>query len=265
MPPNGPFPERKYSYVTSLTDTAGDPHIPAASDPARDGLPGDCGACPFSQGELCRTVIGSDAENRVSKVGGSIRPRQHIYKSGESRGQIVVLRDGWAIRFVLTPDGRRQILSILLPGDIAGGEFLMREEARVSVQALATPLKYCAFDIADLKEFAKKDPSLIWTFVGIEIAEHEASEALMVGLGRRNAEQRIARLVLDIYERLEKRGLADGNTIPFVLRQKTIADLLGLTQVHVSRVMTAMKTQGIMQLARGSLTILDMRALRAAA
>lgn len=196
------------------------------------------------------------------KTHGSVRPRQHIYKSGESRGQIVILRDGWAIRFVLTPDGRRQILSILLPGDIAGGEFLMREEARVSVQALATPVRYCAFDIADLKEIAKKDPGLIWTFVGIEIAEHEASEALTVGLGRRNAEQRIARLVLDIYERLEKRGLAEGNTIPFVLRQSTIADLLGLTQVHVSRVMTAMKAQGIMKLARGSLTILDMRALR---
>lgn len=199
------------------------------------------------------------------KTHGSVRPRQHIYKSGESRGQIVILRDGWAIRFVLTPDGRRQILSILLPGDIAGGEFLMREEARVSVEALATPVRYCAFDIADLKEIAKKDPGLIWTFVGIEIAEHEASEALMVGLGRRNAEQRIARLVLDIYERLEKRGLAEGNTIPFVLRQSTIADLLGLTQVHVSRVMTAMKAQGIMKLARGSLTILDMRALRAIA
>lgn len=212
--------------------------------------------------EFCSAVMGVGEEERRLKVEGSVRPRQHIYKSGEARGQIVILRDGWAIRFVLTPDGRRQVLSILLPGDIAGGEFLMRNEARVSVQALAMPVNYCAFDIADLKEIAKRDPGLIWTFVGIEIAEHEASEALMVGLGRRNAEQRIARLVLDIYERLERRGLTEGTTIPFVLRQKTIADLLGLTQVHVSRVMTAMKEQGIMHVARGSLTILDMQALR---
>lgn len=173
----------------------------------------------------------------------------------------MVLRDGWAVRFAQTPEGRRQVLSILLPGDVAGGDILLHNEVRVPVQAI-TPVKYCAFDTDDLKAIADRDPNVVWAFMGICFSGHEASEARIVDLGRRNAEQRIARLILDLHERLTARGLATGDTMPFPLRQQTIADALGLTQVHVSRVMTAMRALGVIRLAGGSLTVLDMHGLR---
>lgn len=208
---------------------------------------------------FCGAVLGPnrDTAHRDRKTDGTVRARQHLYKQGETRRRVMVLRDGWAIRFALMPDGRRQILSILLPGDIAGGEFLMRGEVRIPAQAI-TPVRYCAFEAGDLREVAKDDPDLVWTFADICFSGHEAVEARLVDLGRRNAEQRIARLLIEIHGRLAKRGLANGNTIPFPLRQQIIADALGLTQVHVSRVMTSMRDRDIIRLSAGFLTILDM-------
>lgn len=225
------------------------------------GMSGDCDDCPLRDAEFCGAVLRSNPDIGDRKINGTVRPRQHLYKQGEPRGRLMVLRDGWAVRFALTPDGRRQVLSIAVPGDIVGGEFLMRDQASVSAQTV-TAVDYCAFGPDDLKEIARSDPDLVWAFVGICFSGREASEARLVDLGRRNAEQRIARLVLDIYERLARRGLAEANTMPFPLRQQIIADALGLTQVHVSRVMTAMREHGIIELSGGRLTIHDMQALR---
>jgi CRP/FNR family transcriptional regulator, anaerobic regulatory protein len=191
---------------------------------------------------------------------GSFRARQHIYRPGETPKRIVVLRSGWALRLALTSDGRRQVLSILLPGDIAGGELIMRDQVRTPVQSV-TPVEYCAFDVGHLKEIAKDDPALVWAFVDICFSGREASEARLVDLGRRKAEQRLARLVLDLYERLTEKKLTDGAAIPFPLRQQSIADALGLTQVHVSRVMRSLKENDVIRVQGGVLTILDMEAL----
>lgn len=222
----------------------------------------DCSTCPFRHATFCSAVLGSGKDSTRRRTSeGTIRARQHLHKQGDARGRVMVLRDGWAVRFVQTPEGRRQVLSILIPGGVAGGDILLHNEVRVPVQAI-TPVEYCAFDTDDLKAIADRDPNVVWAFLGICFSGHEASEARIIDLGRRSAEQRIARLVLNLHERLTARGLATDDTMPFPLRQQTIADALGLTQVHVSRVMTSMRALGVIRLASGSLTILDMQGLR---
>lgn len=224
-----------------------------------------CAACPFRHVGFCGAVIGANSEaRRRRQAEGTVRARQHIYRLGETPGRIVVLRRGWAIRSAIAADGRRQVLSILLPGDIAGGELIMRQQVRTPVQSL-TPVEYCTFDVGNLRDAAKRDPDLVWAFVEICFAGREASEARLVDLGRRNAEQRLARLIIDLHQRLTSKGLAQGDTIPFPLRQQTIADALGLTQVHVSRVMRSLRQARILQTGNGLLTILDMDALMSVA
>ncbi|MAU61534.1 MAG: hypothetical protein CMI62_12485 [Parvibaculum sp.] len=233
---------------------------------AQDAFEGDassngCDVCPFRRIGFCKAVLDADFDAKCRLQGeGRVRARQHIYRFGEAPGRIVVLRRGWAIRYVVAADGRRQVLSILLPGDIVGGELLIREKVRTPALSL-TPVEYCEFDIGNLKRLSKEDPDLVWTFVEICFAGREASEARLVDLGRRNAEQRVARLILDLHQRLTSKGLAQGDTIPFPLRQQMIADALGLTQVHVSRVMRSLRQARILKTGNGLLTILDMDAL----
>lgn len=220
-----------------------------------------CGSCSFRNSGLCAVVIGiNPGTNHCRKIDGAFRARQHVYRAGEAPGRIMVLREGWAAKSAFTPDGKRQVLSILLPGDTVGGELVMRSEARTHVQAL-TPIKYCAFDIDELMASSKDEPKFVWALVGLCSTSREASESRLVDLGRRNAAQRIVSFILEVFERLTKRGLADGATIPFPLRQHIIADALGLTQVHVSRIITALRNRGAIRLSGGKLTILDMGAL----
>lgn len=225
----------------------------------------DCDTCLFRSVGFCGAALGVNPdEGRRRKTAGSVFARQQILRLGDASGRIIVLRRGWALRSAMTSDGRRQVLSILLPGDIAGGELLMRDKVRVPVQSV-TPVEYCAFEITYLKEIMEKDPALVWIFVDLFLSSREASEARLIDLGRRNAEQRLAHLILDLHGRLREKGLSDGVTIPFPLRQQTVADTLGLTQVHVSRVMRSLRESRILQIKAGQLTILDMDALIAVA
>lgn len=243
---------------------------PDGENNAQDGKKIDsssegCDTCPFRSVGFCAAVMGASlGEGARRKTAGSAFARQQVLRLGDTSGRIVVLRQGWALRSAMTSDGRRQVLSILLPGDIAGGEFLLRDKVRMPVQSV-TPVEYCSFDIAYLKEITGKSPAFIWTFVDLCLASREASEDRLIDLGRRNAEQRLARLILDLHRRLRAKGLSDGATISFPLRQQTIADALGLTQVHVSRVMRSLRQSRILQTKAGQLTILDMDALMAVA
>lgn len=223
-------------------------------------IPEGCASCPFRRTGLCAAVLDARSGRRRRKTDGEVRARQHVFRPGEQPGRIIVLRDGWAARFTHVPDGRRQVLSILLPGDVAGAELVMRSSIRVPVQAL-TNLSYCAFDTDELKELGQEDPTLVWSFLDICMSGRKDSESRIVDLGRRNAEQRLARLIADLHRRLRERGLADETSMPFPLRQQTIADALGLTQVHVSRVMSGFRENNVAQVIGGRLFIMDAEAL----
>lgn len=230
--------------------------------PGKEGtnMPEGCASCPFRSGGICGAVMTAKSDRRRRKTEGVVRARQHVLRAGEESGRIVVLRDGWAARFTHVPDGRRQVLSILVPGDIAGAELVVRPSVRVPVQAL-TDVSFCAFDVQELKEIGSEDPGLVWSFLEICTTGRKDSEARLVDLGRRNAEQRLARLIAELHRRLKSRGLADETSMPFPLRQQTIADALGLTQVHASRVMSGFRDNNVVQVNGGRLNILDMETL----
>lgn len=222
--------------------------------------PEGCAPCPFRHVGICAAVLDARSGRQRRKSEGTARARQHIFRSGEEPGRIVVLRSGWAARFTHVPDGRRQVLSILVPGDIAGAELVIQPSIRVPVQAL-TEISYCAFDVTDLKEIGVEDPSLVWSFLDICTSGRKDTEARLVDLGRRNAEQRLARFIADLHRRLRRHGIADESSMPFPLRQQTIADALGLTQVHVSRVMSSFRESNVLKVIGGRLFIKDLEAL----
>jgi CRP/FNR family transcriptional regulator len=223
-------------------------------------MPEGCACCPFRREGICAAVIDARSDKHRRKAEGTTRARQYVFRPGEEPGRVVVIREGWAARFVHVPDGRRQVLSILVPGDIAGAELVMRSSIRVPVQAL-NDISYCSFGVNDLKEISYDDPALVWSFLDICTSNRKESESRLVDLGRRNAEQRLARLVLELHRRLRSRGLADETSMPFPLRQQTIADALGLTQVHVSRVMSSFRDGNVLQVIGGRLFISDMETL----
>jgi CRP-like cAMP-binding protein len=173
---------------------------------------------------------------------------------------------GWACRFRMLPDGRRQIFDFMLPGDLYG--LCPRPEAI----ALTTAVTLTASQIADasaLWDAVRDRPD---DFPGLANACRTTAsldEAYLlnqlVRVGRQTAYERTAHLILELFDRLEAVGLAEGNTIPMPLTQETIADALGLSVVHLNRTLQHLRRDRLIESKNGFLRVLQPDELAAIA
>jgi CRP-like cAMP-binding protein len=194
----------------------------------------------------------------------SVAARRLIFRERDTLEFLPLICRGWAACSVTLFDGRRQILSFLLPGDMAPTAMVFDEVAHVSVEAV-TDVQFRAVRRAELKAALLRDASLFERFSRLWAAEKLQADQLAVDLGRRSADERIARLILGLAERMRQRGFAEGNSFEFPLRQHHIADATGLTSVHVSKVLTEFRRAGSIEISERALTIKDPGAFRAIA
>jgi CRP-like cAMP-binding protein len=178
----------------------------------------------------------------------------------------ICICDGWAASFVMLPDGSRQIDAILLPGDIVSTTLLFDARPGCSVEAI-TAVRYRTFKRSELKELLLQHPHLLENLSKAWVEEKARAVELIVDLGRRSAEERIARLVLRLKERLAQRGKLhlEATEMEFPLRQHHIADVTGLTPSHVSTILSGFRRKRLIMIRRRRLSILDPAGLRRAA
>ena len=155
------------------------------------------------------------------------------------------------------PDGRRQILSFLLPGDFLSAGSLFEPTSGRLVEAI-TEVTYRNYKRCDLKTVMFGYPNAFDTLTKGCLEEKRQADQLAVDLGRRTADERIARLVLNLMDRQAKRGMTQDQTMDFPLRQHHIADATGLTPVHVSKVLSGFRRNGLIEIRNRSLVVLDM-------
>lgn len=188
------------------------------------------------------------------------RAHRNIKSAGEWSDRVFVICDGWAFRFVQLPDSRKQILSILIPGDVITPTRLFDEQVRFSVQAL-TDMSYCGFASSILRARLTADLALLDAWAKLLVAERYHNFGLLIDLGSRTADERIAHLILDLKLRLERRGMTVENLFVFPLSQRLIAAATGLTPEHVSRVMGSFRRGGLIESGKGFLRIVDLPGL----
>lgn len=225
-------------------------------------LPNICESCPVRPHSIYAPMSSEEATalNSLRRRSLTLEARRMIHREGETPVEVFTLLEGWAFRFKLMADGRRQILSFLLPGDFLSLHALQSRPLHFSVQALTT-VRLCVFETRTLSEFLRGRPHLAWN-VGTILARKSARlDYRITDLGRRDALERIARFLLEIGDRLKRRGLATDETFAFPLRQEHIADALGLTTVHVSRTIAMLRGEGLVTLGHGLLTIHDRNRL----
>ena len=191
----------------------------------------------------------------------TIRARQMIHHPKEFSDYVIFICSGQAVSSITLPDGRRQILEILLPGDVVSWTALFEPMSGRLIEAIEDS-SYRKLARAEFRELLFKLPDLFEMFVRLCIHEKTRSDQLVITLGRRNAPQRIARLILDLAERLAERGLMKGQTMKFPLRLRHIGDATGLTPVHTSKVLNQFQRAKIIDLHARALTIADAAELR---
>lgn len=220
-----------------------------------------CNHCPLRDKGFCSLLqhsFGTTPEMRPRE--STVRARQHIYRARDQTQDIAIIREGMTLRYVTIADGRRQILSIGMPGEFISASCIVRDAGHFAVQAL-TPVRLCLFEKKALRQFVHNNANALLAFLDICVVEKERAESQIVDLGRRTSDERIARFLLHMATRSGWNG--EGHfSFPFPIRQQHIADLLGLTQVHVSRVISKFRRSGLIVIGSSTLEIADPYELR---
>lgn len=221
-------------------------------------MPGSCASCSLRPLALCGSgdEVGLDLIEALRQPCRKVAARRVLFHEGERLPQVYQLFDGWAFRYKVMKDGRRQILSFLLPGDSINMSAIFVDRISYSVKTL-TQVSLCVFDAGDLFNFIQSHPT-VTRRAGIHCANaNAAAEELILDLGRRTAFDRVRHLIAGLVKRLQARGF-DSLTYPLPLTQLHIADATGLTPVHVGRILGEMRHAKLLDLKRGWLTLHDL-------
>ena len=225
---------------------------------------GGCENCQVGKTTLYgRTFRTSPSKMSIIRLGVQhFGARQTIFAAGEVPSKISTLRTGWAFRSYQLSNGRRHIMSFLVPGDLILVESLigLNYALPYAVKSL-TPVTLCNFAITDMLQIMMATPPQHHDFSqGIERYWHGLSRR-DAALARRSALGRVAHLILELDSRLSRRGLADDHNFEFPLRQEHIADATGLTFAHVNRVLSEMRKKDLVKLAPRRMKIIDYQRL----
>ncbi len=189
-----------------------------------------------------------------------VKPRQIVRHEGQEIGEIMTLSSGWAFNYRHTYDSRRQILSFLLPGDVVGLTDVYIGHTGPAVETL-TDAEFCVFPLDFVRTFSECHPLSASRIARALVQKHNNLEHRLVSLGKLSASERIARMILELHIRLHARRLADGDSMPFPLSQAHIGDTVGLTPMHVHRVLKALKDKKLIGLEHRRLEIKDRAGL----
>lgn len=187
----------------------------------------------------------------------SVPRNTDIFSEGDALGGILFLCEGWACRYRLLGDGRRHVIHFLVPGDLIGPFTPTAKQ----FAATLTPSSVCRVSHQDLAVTAEESPAFNAAVEAFIAAEYDLLAERTVSLGRRNAKERMAHLLLELFDRLGRVGLVFGNMYDLPLTQEMISDALGLSVVHVNRTLRCLREQGLVTIGDGRVTIHDLKAL----
>lgn len=183
-----------------------------------------------------------------------------ILSEGSHSPHLYTVLSGWAFRFKTLPDGRRQILNYLLPGDLIGLQGSILGEMEHSVEALTT-MVLCVFQRDKLDGLFEGYPGLGFDVTWLAAREERMLDEHLLSLGRRTAVERAAYLLAFLYSRAETLGrVKDRLQIP--ITQQHVADTLGLSIVHTNKTLRKLADKGLIRWLDRSCEIVDPEGLQ---
>ncbi len=193
----------------------------------------------------------------------SVAPNTDLRRQDEALDRLHVLVDGWACRTKLLSDGRRQIPMLLLSGDACDLDGLENSRLPFGIATL-TPCHVAVWPHRALAEAMRDHPGIGGALLRLPLAENAMMTQGTVVLGRHWAREKVAHLLCEILARLEVVGRVERYGCDLPLSQAELADVLGLSAVHINRVLQELRGEGLIHLANNRLTILDHDGLCAA-
>ena len=223
----------------------------------------DCTQCPVREKALFKGVPKKRLEwtQQYRKNQVLIPARSNIFQEGENHDYIYTLFSGWGILYkTVSNNGKRQILRFLLPGDLIGyqtsGTGLAIHSAGTITESIL-----CAFPRKQLGAMLKENPELAIRLLNMESRDMSLCQSHLMAAGRKTAKESIAFVLLELYHRVQSQVKdsynSDTHSINFPITQEDIGDAVGLTNVHVNRVIKAMIAENLITCSKKQLSILN--------
>jgi CRP-like cAMP-binding protein len=186
-----------------------------------------------------------------------VEPRNDLVVEGEKPQQVHLVLDGWGCRYKSFADGKRQILAFLIPGDVCDPNANLLKRLDFSIGAI-TRLKFAVISYDEMRRVIEQRPRIGEALQWNELVEAAIQREWTINVGQRSAYQRLAHLLVELYLRLNSVGLAQDGRCDLPLTQNDLAEATGLTAVHVNRTLQELRGDGLIELERKQLRILDL-------
>ena len=215
---------------------------------------------------LARIIRDGLSHEDLSFVGESyggvlhVEPQADFSNEDLSRKHIHVLLEGWAYKYKLLADGRRQILRVHLPGEICDLETIFSDDPAFGLMAVSE-CRVATISYDWIKHAIGERPAIRNLFWSMAAFESMTMNEQVVSLGRRTARERAAFFLCDLVERLQALGQALDGSFRLPLTQMDMGDHLGLSTVHMNRTLQDLKSNRLIQNSGRTYTICNRGAL----
>ena len=206
------------------------------------------------------TKLSSDDRAALADVSKNYRfvdARRDLISEGDKPRFVHLVLDGWACRYKQLPDGKRQIVSLFVPGDFCDLNVYILKAMDHSIGAI-TRLKVAMITPEEMDGLTSQRPRITQGLWWHELVTAAIQREWTLNIGQRTAFERIAHLLVELYLRLKTVGRTHDHGCDFPLTQNDLADATGLTAVHVNRTLQELRKEKLIELDRKQLWILDL-------
>jgi len=193
-----------------------------------------------------------------------VRRRGDLIVDGDEFRKLCFVREGYAVRYKLLRNGKRQILNVILPGDIVGIPGSFFEKAIYSVSAVTDiAMNVCSLDAYVKLCYRRPQFALALTWIAVREATTYAEH--IIDIGRRTPIERLSHFLLELHARLRIVQCAEAASFTLPFSQEVMADVLGLSVPHLNRMMQRLRSEKLIAGSERRVEFIDRPALQALA
>lgn len=238
--------------------------MPKARKQPNNGTPvaTPCIRCPLHRLDVFRKFTAEEL-SFVSKFKGGelvLEAGSTIFNEGANSPHLYTVLSGWAFKYKTLEDGRRQVLNFALPGDYLGLQASVFDSIGHSVEAL-TDVVLCVFPREKLWALYENHAGLAFDITWLAAREEFILGEYLTAVGQRRAGERIAFVLLHIFQRARQLGLAKGRTITLPITQEHLADTVGFSLVHTNKTLKRLRRTGAFKWSGPNFDLLDEKKL----
>lgn len=225
-----------------------------------------CASCPLQKHSFFQDMTQDEMDKTQRFKSGelSVDPGTAILMEGSNAPQLYTALRGMGLRYKTLPDGSRQVINLIFPGDFIGLQAGILGEMGHSVEA-TTHMTFCVFDRSDFFDFFRNSTPRAFDITWLAATEEHFLGDTLTTLGQRDAISAIAWAFVRIIQRADALGMVRNGTMSFPYKQQDIADAMGLSLVHTNKTLARLRERQLAVWDDGQLKVHDLAELAAVA